>query len=136
MWRAALRRAAPRLAITHHTPISRSFSHTWLGRRHPDNSDGVKKKLIAALLQAIVHGHARIHAYWMAAVLWGEKGFTSKELKKGYSDGYIWMVRLQCLTSPLGAVWPSSLSLSLSPLSLSLSLSPSLSLHTHTLSLT
>ena len=66
------------------------LSHTWLGWKHPDPK-GDKCQLIKKLLEGILQGRTRVTGYWMATIVFGEKGLPARKLKKMFSDGYIWM---------------------------------------------
>ena len=66
------------------------FSHTWLSYSHPDPA-GVKCKLIQQLLEGILAGKARVQAYWMAWIIFKEKGIKPSKLRADFADGYVWM---------------------------------------------
>ena len=66
------------------------LSHTWLGYEHPDPK-GVKCRLIVALLEGILAGRTKVTGYWVASVVWNERGVTAKELTSTYADGFVWM---------------------------------------------
>ena len=64
------------------------FSHTWLGSSHPDPK-GEKSRLVYELLDGILKGTARVQAYWMALIIFGEKGIKASKLRSDFSDAYI-----------------------------------------------
>ena len=66
------------------------LSHTWLGLKHPD-PNGDKCRLIKKLLEGILQGRTRVTGYWMATIVFQEKGISAKQLKKTFADGYVWM---------------------------------------------
>ena len=57
------------------------LSHTWLGYEHPDPK-GVKCRLIVALLEGILAGRTKVTGYWVASVVWNERGVTANELTR------------------------------------------------------
>lgn len=79
-----------KLVQWHHGMKTIFLSHTWLGSSHPDPK-GVKCKLIVALLEGILSGRTKVTGYWMARIIFGEKGISAKDLKRTFSGGYIWM---------------------------------------------
>lgn len=66
------------------------FSHTWLGNSHPDPM-GPKTALIAALLDGIANGKTQIMGYWMAFIIFNERGISAKRLSRDFANGYVWM---------------------------------------------
>ena len=77
------------------------FSHTWLGSSHPDPKGeksrlflptlpfAQKSRLVYELLDGIRKGTARVQAYWMALIIFGEKGIKASKLRSDFSDAYI-----------------------------------------------
>ena len=70
--------------------MSSSRENRWLGYNHPDPA-GVKCKLMRQLLEGIVNGTSRVQAYWMAMIIFAEKGIKPAKLSRDFSDGYVWM---------------------------------------------
>ena len=79
--------------IVQHKPGMKTifFSHTWLGHRHPDPSLD-KTRLMGAILEGILGGKTKVTAYWMAWIMFSEKGISAKQLRRtfGKDDGYVW----------------------------------------------